>query len=287
MRRGWRSRSVILLYHRVTRLEPDPWSLCVTPEHFAEHLQVLRRYRRVRLDRLDPRSRWLGGLSVAVTFDDGYADNLHEAARLLEQFDTPATFFIATGYIGGAREFWWDELERIVFRSDASPCQRDQIYRELYDELQPLPHAARCLRLDSLAEYFGSGASSRPSHRVLTTPELQQLAEHSLFEIGAHTVTHPVLAAQPAALQHAEISNSKTWLEELIERPVTSFSYPYGGRGHYSDAAVQAVREAGFERACTTEARPVRESDSPHEWARLNVTDLNGDQFEKFLWDML
>ncbi len=287
MRRSWRSRSVILLYHRITRLEPDPWSLCVTPEHFSEHLDVLQKYRRVRLDRLEPRSRWLSGLSVAVTFDDGYADNLHEAARLLERFDTPATFFIATGYIGGNREFWWDELERIVFSSDAPPAQRDQIYRELYAELQPLPQAARCLRLDSLAHYFGAARASRQSHRVLTARELQQLGEHRLAEIGAHTVTHPVLAAQPDAIQYAEVSNSKTWLEELLGRPVTSFSYPYGGRGHYSDAAVRAVREAGFKRACTTEARPVRESDPPHEWARLNVTDLNGDQFEKFLWDAL
>src|SRR5258707_784388 len=99
-----RGRRVVLLYHRIARIERDPWSLCVTPEHFAEHLDVLRAWRRVRLDQIGS-----GRLSVAITFDDGYADNLHEAARLLIRSDTPATFFLATGYLGGAREFWWDE----------------------------------------------------------------------------------------------------------------------------------------------------------------------------------
>jgi peptidoglycan/xylan/chitin deacetylase (PgdA/CDA1 family) len=81
------------MYHRVASVRPDPWSLCVSPEHFVEHLDVLQKYQRVRLDQLSP-----GGwsiqpqLSVAITFDDGYADNLHEAALLLRRYDTPATY---------------------------------------------------------------------------------------------------------------------------------------------------------------------------------------------------
>ena len=53
--------------------------------------------------------------SIAVTFDDGYADNLHCAARLLQKHDVPATFFLTSGYLGGHEEFWWDELTRLVF----------------------------------------------------------------------------------------------------------------------------------------------------------------------------
>jgi peptidoglycan/xylan/chitin deacetylase (PgdA/CDA1 family) len=271
-----RARSVILLYHRITRLETDPWSMSVTPEHFAEHLHVLRRYRLVRLDQIQPPSTFFSGLSIAVTFDDGYADNLYNAAPLLEQFDTPCTFFIASGYIGGHREFWWDELEQIV--SPSTP-----LYRRLYTELQPLPHETRCERFKSLSPRIPAPRPVRSTHRALTEAELLKLAAHPLFEIGAHTVTHPLLAAQPPHTQFAEIKESKQRLESLLNRPLTSFSYPYGGRGHYSDVTVQAVRDAGFLRACTTEGWPVRKRDSPFEWGRLNVTDMDGEQFENLL----
>src|SRR4051794_20071252 len=111
-----RGAIAILLYHRVTALDSDPQQLAVTPEHFDEHLRVLREIctpveladvpRMLRARRLPKRP-------VAVTFDDGYRDNLHEAKPLLERHGVPATVFVASGYVGSGREFWWDELERL------------------------------------------------------------------------------------------------------------------------------------------------------------------------------
>jgi peptidoglycan/xylan/chitin deacetylase (PgdA/CDA1 family) len=301
--RHFRSRDLILLYHRIARIDSDPWSLCVTPEHFSEHLEVLRKHRPIRLDQVKP-SGWqgIGGRSsVAITFDDGYADNLYEAKRLLERYDIPATFFIATGYIGAAREFWWDELEKIILQSDRLPemlqCSitgklhswytggdRLPLYQSVYEKLQPLPHETRREALDQLLDLGDQPSTRRESHRSLIQEEVCELARGGLVEIGAHTATHPVLAAQPLKAQCEELRQSKTWLEDLLGRPVTSFSYPYGGSQHYSSETVQAVRELGFARACTTSAHPVGKSDGQHELPRFNVTDMDGDQFEKFLF---
>ena len=116
--------SLILLYHRVADVQPDPWSLCVTPRHFAEQLEILRQYGR-------PMQLWqlaqaladgnLPRRSVVVTFDDGYADNLSYAKPILERYEIPATVFLITGHIGHAREFWWDELERLLLQPGTLP----------------------------------------------------------------------------------------------------------------------------------------------------------------------
>ncbi len=292
----FRSRSIILLYHRVAKLECDPWSLAVTPAHFAEHLEVLRRHRRVRLDQLQPGRWWnRGGLSVAITFDDGYADNLFEAASLLRRYETPATFFIATGYVGEQREFWWDELTRIVYESKCPPgcnaadeddrASRDRIHESYYHRLQPMSHQARRGVLDELSKSCGVDLSGgRPSHRSMTPDELKRLAAHDLFEIGAHTVTHPNLATQPVAVQDAELKNSKRWLEEFLNRRIPTFSYPYGGKNtHYTEETVARVRDAGFLRACTTCSRAVGSADALEELPRINIPDMGGDEFEKLL----
>ena len=238
-----------------------------------------------------------------ITFDDGYADNLYEAAPLLERFGIPATFFIVSGYVGGSREFWWDELERIVFQralwsepieitadgrtlsfTMESESARKPLYFSLYDFLQPLTHEARLALMDQLLQNADQSALVRPSHRVLTRDEVSKLARTNLFEIGAHTATHPKLSGQSIAAQQAELRGSKTWLEELLGKPVNSFAYPYGGWHHYTEATVQAARNAGFRYACTAAERYVKNTDGPLELPRFNITDMNGEEFEGLLF---
>ncbi|MGE5277199.1 MAG: polysaccharide deacetylase family protein [Acidobacteriota bacterium] len=127
--RTWlRARTVrgglILLYHRIAVPPVDPWRLSVSPAHFAEHLQVLKRRGalfRIRelaaaLQRPRTPRRFL-----AVTFDDGYDDNLRNAKPLLERFDAPATVFVSSGLLGRERPFWWDELQELLLFSSSLP----------------------------------------------------------------------------------------------------------------------------------------------------------------------
>jgi peptidoglycan/xylan/chitin deacetylase (PgdA/CDA1 family) len=116
--------AIILMYHRVAKADSDPWSLCVTPKNFAEHLEVLRGYSYpVPLQQLTKRlsDRQSVHRSIVVTFDDGYADNLYNAKPLLEKYDIPATVFVTTGGIGQKQEFWWDELDRLLLQPSTLP----------------------------------------------------------------------------------------------------------------------------------------------------------------------
>jgi peptidoglycan/xylan/chitin deacetylase (PgdA/CDA1 family) len=115
---------IILAYHRVGEVGSDPWSLCVTPEHFAEHLEVMREFGcALGLPRLAKALRERKPLrrAIVVTFDDGYADNLYNAKPLLERYDIPATIFITTGCIGQEGEFWWDELDKLLLQPGTLP----------------------------------------------------------------------------------------------------------------------------------------------------------------------
>ena len=117
----------ILMYHRIGDFQSDPWGLAVSPRHFAEHLEVLRKHCQPRPLAQTVKAiqhqvlPW--GRTLVVTFDDGYADSLHHAAPLLDRYDVPATLFLTSGYIGGAREFWWDALERILLGPEVLPAE--------------------------------------------------------------------------------------------------------------------------------------------------------------------
>ena len=101
-----RPQGVILLYHRVASGLADPWRLCVSPEHFAEQLDVVASsWQPLALhDLAREEGTRSGSLPVAITFDDGYADNLQVAAPLLAERGLPASFFIVSGTIGSGRE---------------------------------------------------------------------------------------------------------------------------------------------------------------------------------------
>ncbi len=112
---------LILYYHRVGRPSPDPQLLAVSPENFESHLRtIVQMANPVSLETL---ANGPGGRTsdrtpdrpnVAVTFDDGYLDNLELALPLLEKHAVPAVFYACTGYMDQGRELWWDELERLL-----------------------------------------------------------------------------------------------------------------------------------------------------------------------------
>lgn len=117
-------QALILVYHRVTKLVSDPQLLCVSPQNFIEHLKILKRhFCPIRLQQLvqDIKKGRIHPRSVVLTFDDGYADNLYNAEPLLKQYNIPATFFVTTGNLRQEREFWWDELERILLQPGVLP----------------------------------------------------------------------------------------------------------------------------------------------------------------------
>jgi peptidoglycan/xylan/chitin deacetylase (PgdA/CDA1 family) len=117
-------RAVVLMYHRVVKVESDVWDIVVSPEHFEQHLQVLQATKKVvPIHELveDVKRQKLRKNSIAITFDDGYIDNYTTARPLLEKYNLPATIFVTTGQVGSNHEFWWDELENLLLFTEKLP----------------------------------------------------------------------------------------------------------------------------------------------------------------------
>lgn len=298
------SRSLVLAYHRVATGLTDPQLLCVRPERFHRHLEYLRRTcLPISLRNLGARlaSGHVPHRAVALTFDDGYADNLHLAKPILEAAGVCATVFVATGYLGQEREFWWDELERVFLLPESLPSRlelrvngrtrrwwpasgnRRHVYDDLYAWLRPLDDTIRWSLLAQLAEWAGVPPGCRASHRPLTPTEVSALNDGGLVEIGAHTVTHPVLAALPLERQRWELEQSKLTLQDILGRVVTSVAYPYGSPSDYNPASVDAVRGAGFTLACSNFEGWVTRKSSPFELPRYLVRDWDEDEFAERL----
>ncbi len=325
--RAFRSRfvhgAIILGYHRIAELPSDPFSLCVTPLHFDEHLQVLRRFGHLISLRELIRARDEENLprrTIVVTFDDGYADNLHTAKALLERYETPATFFIATGQIGRNQEFWWDELERVLLSGSKLPqklvltingkarrwdtgeasfgmtfsslgANRSSKRQGVADPTRSLLHVIYSLFRSSsdgecqelmrqIRAWVGLKSNTRSTHVTLSNQELVHLAKGKLVEIGSHTVTHPSLAKLPLDEQRYEIEASKTWLENLLGRPVVSFSYPHGS---LTPETVSLVRAAGFACACSSFTDVAWRMSDRFRLPRMWVPDCDGITFSHWL----
>jgi peptidoglycan/xylan/chitin deacetylase (PgdA/CDA1 family) len=115
---------------------------------------------------------------------------------------------------------------------------------------RPLSEIEAALR--NVAEQLGSTEQTCADHRMMTPEEVRALVSDDLVEVGGHTRTHVMLSAVPAEDQLREIGEGRAILESIVDAPVTSFAYPFGAWGEYNRASVRAVRDAGYEAACTT-----------------------------------
>ena len=313
-------RPIVLGYHRIAVTRHDPFLLSVSPEHFVEHLDVLKRIatpmplaRLVRETRAGRRTRG----AVALSFDDGYFDNLADALPRLERADTPATVFVATGFLGAP--FVWDELVRLILEAPTLPrvldlgssypdhswqlgvrevddeghhrwdvraaprSPREALFSSLWGLLRPLEPAQRDEILASLGHWSVAAAPRSATTRCMTAHEVNEIAASGLVEIGAHTVNHPVLAALSHEDQVAEVEESALALEDILGVRPTAFAYPYGGIADYDQSSVGILRDRGFDCACTTIPGTLRRDTDPLQVPRFLVRDWDGEEFERRL----
>ena len=247
----------ILAYHRVLDLPADIDTYPYNPElvsasvagfaaqmrHIKQHLNAITFAQlKAAIDGSEP----LPPRPVIVTFDDGFDDNYRFAFPILAELRIPATFFVATGYIGTAESFWFERLYALVAHSAPAAMSLDVLARRVtlgttpalrrqtaLDLLQVVKHLSNADRLSMLAEMEDQLAASADSacdsalSRPMTWAQAREMAAAGM-EFGSHTVTHPVLPQVSDEDLAWELVWSRRTLEQHLRRDCKVFCYPMG-----------------------------------------------------------
>jgi peptidoglycan/xylan/chitin deacetylase (PgdA/CDA1 family) len=284
----------ILVYHRVVS-DPDPLAPeQVCAQEFDWQLAALARWFKVlplteAVVRL--RDGTLPRRSACVTFDDGYADNVTVALPILRRRGVPATFFLATSFVDGGR-MWNDSVIETVRAARGNTLDAaalglttlniatDQMRREAIARalaaLKYLPQEERQNRVDEFAE---QASRPLPSNLMMTTEQVRSLDAGGM-EVGAHTVTHPILARLESARAENEIRDSKRGLEAMTGKRVGLFAYPNGRPGRdYGPEHVGMVRTLGFDAAVSTAWGVASAASDPYQLPRFSPWDRTPGKF--------
>jgi peptidoglycan/xylan/chitin deacetylase (PgdA/CDA1 family) len=265
--RRLRPRATVLLYHRVATsgVDADPHGQAISPTTFERHMQLLKR--RYHVEPLATIVNQLPGAeyrdrTVAVTFDDGYADTLTEASPIASRCDVPLTVFVTVEPVDGGF-FWWDELAARLSQQAAG----GETYLSLHAQLRQLAAPERRAALDEVGSEPPHNATARP----LSTAELRELAGLPGTVVGAHTLTHPTLSALPREQQLHELQAGRAELEALIGAPVRLLSYPFGKKRDVTDETTHLAEQAGYAAAFMSVAGRIVPSSPRYRLPRLSV----------------
>ncbi len=264
---GRNGRLSILIFHRVLA-QPDP----LFPD-LPDALEFEARMRWVsQWFEVLPLGRAIDLLyagripsrALAITFDDGYADNEELAAPILKRLGMTATFFVSTGYLGGGC-MWNDQVIEAIRACDAAELDlsalnlgrhplasveaRRQAISALLTGIKHLEQSQR----QALTDAIVAAAGAKPSAQLMMQPEQLRGLRSLGMEIGAHTRTHPILTRLSRSAACDEMAGGKADLERILDEPVELFAYPNGVPGQdYAAEHAKMAEECGFRAALST-----------------------------------
>jgi peptidoglycan/xylan/chitin deacetylase (PgdA/CDA1 family) len=278
---------IVLLYHRVCKIENDSQKLAVCPENFESQIKFLSN--NYPILRFEEAYKHNNKMSFVITFDDGYYDNFYNALPILKKHSVPATFFVASNNIQSGERFWWDKLEEVILSSKLDladlnlpfpipSCREDAVVQvQLF--LKSFAVEERDKIINRLIDE--SNTTLTDDNRPMTIAELKELDSEGLVTIGSHTVNHPQLAALSEEDQKLEIASGKEQLEKILGHSVDTFSYPFGNINDFSNVTVKACKQAGIKKAAANFPGQLHSWSDSFNIPRHLVRNWNLNEFKK------
>ena len=300
----------ILMLHHVRDEEPKPFSpnshLTITPQFLDDMLASLvdENFDFVSLDEAVARVEHSNehrskNPFLAVTLDDGYRDNMENAAPIFRKYNMPYTIYVAPGFVDGFTDLWWEDLENIIAMRDtifldldggreeidtSTPELKAQAYANLMSYLTGTADEERQRRIvKNLAIQYGYDAAAHRQQQIMSWSEIAELNKDPLCTIGAHTISHPALARLTETQAKFEIKESARVIESELGEWPKHFAYPYGMRKAAARREFDIAKECGFASAATTRHGVVHAVHKDHLTALPRISVNGGYQAPRYI----
>lgn len=266
----------IICYHGVVEQFPDGYNSSgkhILVAEFEKQIAFLsRELAIVTMRDIELAAQGVGTLPnecVAITFDDGFLNNLEVAHPVIQKYEVPATLYVATNFISKKRLIWTDELERLILEAPPIPSlitlneeinidlstfeSRQLSLKRVKGKFKLFSPSRRDLAMRTLAEslqFEADGIRHPTLHNFLDWEQLRFMKNSGLWEIGAHTMNHNSLGSLPSRKGKEEIVGSmKKVAQELGGTYPPLFSYPEGKKQDIPPYAINVLKKLGLSTA--------------------------------------
>ena len=290
-----------ITYHYIrNKSKVFPYYNSITKKKFKQQLKSFNKYGLINnYDEL-----FLESDKYLLTFDDGFKDHIY-AAELLKKKNAVGIFFIPTlplinkeildvhkthliagkvkgqtilnelqNYLTKNRIYnFLNEIDKKKYKN-IYENQTDSIYKKEFKKIMnyygdiKLKHKI----LDYLLKKFEINIKSKDYY--LNKKEIKYLSSLGMV-IGTHTESHTLLSSLSYKKQFLEIKNSKVFLENVVNKKVDTFCYPYGSKLSYNKNTITILKRLNFKLAYNTEPRDIDFKDLQKKYLQLPRYDCN------------
>ncbi|HRH69024.1 MAG: polysaccharide deacetylase family protein [Flavobacteriales bacterium] len=288
---AWKTRpiggkSCIIMYHGIDQRERMDLNLrFFSQSNFERQVAFFKReYNVLHLsDLCDGRGLRRDRLNVAITFDDGYRNNLTYALPVLEKHECPATFFITGLNTIGEDILWADLLDicgpriqapSIVFNGLEFERGTQGRFPELRSHIRNSCFMGTDTAIelkDTLLRLSGVDLSDpdlQDYFRLMTDDEIREVSHSHWVRVGSHGMFHNNLGRMSLAAGMDELERSKDYLERVTGRTIDSVGYPDGS---YAPELARAAFDLGYRYQCAVDYQQPTDSASGYLHDRIGL----------------
>ncbi len=220
----------------------------------------------------------------ALTFDDGYADNLNKALPVCEKYKVPMMVYVTSGFIQRKNVAWWHLIEELIANNQEIQltingclsrfkCDNLTNKQGAFDQLSRLLTLATANELtvliDEICNRYGEKPSSYAESLFMSETELKQFSANEYAHIGSHGVSHCAFSSLETNELQREHLDSIDYLTSVTGSKPYHLAYPFGTSSTVSERDFGITKNAGFTTAATTQHGNVYEGSPLHSLPRI------------------